>query len=146
MIKEKYQFQINFKFKAIKELKAAFQEKVDSPEYDRFWLESQMEKMKVDDMISLKEKLDGVSKKDGLNALKEYMTEFEAIIEDRKKQNKKEDKERNKVIQLFFFLTLSNSKKKTREFAKKSGQSKNYRSLPRQSPSSLQVTKIDGLS
>ena len=91
--------------KAIKDLRTTFAEKVESNEYDKFWLQSFMEKMKVDDMIAMKEALDPTTKQTSLKVLKEFIEKFNKTLEDRKKQNAKDDKERQKVTLASHILT-----------------------------------------
>lgn len=78
-------------------MKTTFAEKVDSKEYDRFWLDSFMEKMKMEDMISMKEALENTTKQTSLPVLKEFIANFTKTLEDRRKDSIKQEKERVKV-------------------------------------------------
>lgn len=83
-------------------MKTAHAEKIDSTEYDKFWLQSFMERMKHEDNVELGQILMKAPKDKALNELKSYVEKFEKTHEQRTKDLYKKDKEMAKV----FFLYL----------------------------------------
>ena len=80
-------------------MKKNFAEKIESDEYDKYWLESFMEKLKHDDKVELGKMLGEKAKGDeAFNALMTFVGRFEKTHEKRTKELYKKDKEQEKVI------------------------------------------------
>jgi hypothetical protein len=91
-------------YKAIKDLRTLVTEKVASEKYDKFWLDGFLERMKHDDVLTLKEILENANKGNIINELEKFIANFEKTLVDRKKDLHKQDKERAKVI---YYLQLN---------------------------------------
>lgn len=72
-------------------------EKVDNPKYDKFWLDGMLEKMKHEDVVALKERLEKQTKETALKDLEAWVQEFEKILAERKKTLHQQDKVKAKV-------------------------------------------------
>jgi DnaJ family protein C protein 2 len=82
--------------KAIKDLKTVFAEKVDHPDYDRFWLESFMEKLKHEDKIDLTNALTKAPLEHVCDELLVFIRKFDKTLERRSKELYQKDKELEK--------------------------------------------------
>jgi len=72
--------------KAKKDLKTVFAEKITAEGYDRFWLESFMEKLKHNDIVEMGKRLTDAPKDKAFDELKQYIADFEKAHEKRTKE------------------------------------------------------------
>jgi DnaJ family protein C protein 2 len=85
--------------KAKKDLKTVFAEKINADGYDRFWLESFMEKLKHNDIVEMGKRLIEAPKDKALDELKNYIADFEQAHDKRTKEMYKKHKDAAKQRQ-----------------------------------------------
>ena len=78
-------------------MKKNFAEKIDSAEYDKYWLESFMEKLRHQDIVELGTLLGSKTKQEAFDELMKFVGRFEKTLEQRTKELYKKDKEQEKA-------------------------------------------------
>jgi len=82
-------------------LKTVFAEKITAEGYDRFWLESFMEKLKHNDIVEMGKRLTDAPKDKAFDELKQYIADFEKAHEKRTKEMYQKHKDAAKVTGSF---------------------------------------------
>lgn len=94
---KKVQLQDDFK-KATKVLKALFKDKINAPQYDRFYLEVLIEQMKYEDVVAMNTALENAPPNKTLETFEKFLQDYDRLKAFRKQQTE-QTQERNKQIQ-----------------------------------------------